>query len=151
MASPTQTVMAEPLQNETLKVPVTNAAAVCPPPIPEDEVAKVATTKFGNLQSMLSKQIDLHVSKSNSTSKSSAFDDSRWKELAVKDESAGFANIMERQWDVMTEKHLSQLQTAELKHIRNMKASLQQQIAALQDSLKAFQQAEMEILMTSSS
>jgi len=49
----------------------------------------------------------------------------------------------------MTETHLSPAQKAELQHIRNMKVSLQQQIAALHSSHKAFERAEMDLLMTS--
>jgi len=99
---------------------------------------------------MLVKQMDLHVNKSSAVSLNTPFVDERWKELPPQ-EASGFAQIVERQWDVMTEKHLSPAQKAELQHVRNMKASLQQQITALQNSFEAFQNAEMELLMTSNS
>merc|ERR1711920_258723 len=138
------------LQNSKLQeVAAAAAAPVSPPPIPQEEVVKVATSKNDNLHHMLAKQIDLHVNKSSAASSSTPFDDERWKELPPQEAASGFAEIVERQWDVMTEKHLSPSQRAELQHIRNMKSSLQQQIAALQSSFKAFEHAEMEILMKS--
>lgn len=140
------------LQNSKLQeVAAAAAAPVPPPPISEEEVLKVATSKTDSLHSMLAKQIDAHVSKSSGASLSTPFDDKRWKELPGPEEASGFAQMMERQWDVMTEKHLSHAQKAELQHIRNMKTSLQQQVAALQNSLEAFQHAEIELLMSANS
>lgn len=137
-------------QNSKLQeVAVAAAAPVSPPPIPKEEVMKVATSKNDSLHNMLAKQIDLHVNRSSAAMPSTSFDDERWKELPPQEDASGFAEIVERQWDVMTEKHLSPSQKAELQHIRNMKSSLQQQIAALQNSFKAFERAEMEILMKS--
>jgi hypothetical protein len=140
------------LQNSKLQeVAAAAAAPVPPPPISEEEVLKVATSKTDSLHSMLAKQIDAHVSKSSGASLSTSFDDKRWKELPGPEEASGFAQMVERQWDVMTEKHLSHAQKAELQHIRNMKTSLQQQIAAFQNSLEAFQHAEIELLMSANS
>lgn len=119
------------------------------PPILEEEVSKVATSKSGSLQNTIAKQIDIHVNKSSASSQSNYFHDDRWKELPPQEEASGFAEIVERQWDVMTEKHLGPAQKAELQHIRNMKVSLRQQISALQSSLKAYESAEMELLMSS--
>jgi len=126
-----------------------HSASAKPLPIPQDEVLKAATSKSDSLHSMLAKQIDLHVNKSGAHSVSTPFVDERWKELPPQELASGFAEIVERQWDVMTEKHLSPAQKAELQHIRNMKVSLQQQIASLQSSHKAFERAEMDLLMTS--
>jgi len=137
-------------KNSSLQDTVAAAAATaCPPPISQDEVTKVATCKMDNLHSMISKQIDLHVNKSNPAARSTPFDDKRWKQLPPQDEASGFAEIVETQWDVMTEKHLGPAQKAELQHVRNMKTSLQQQIAALKNSLAAFESAEMALLMAS--
>ena len=94
-----------------------------------------------NLHHMLSKQIDMHVQRSNSAS---AFDDERWMPLS---DGGGFAEIAEKQWDVMTEKHLSPAQKAELLHVRNMMQSLKQQIQSLNTSLEGFQRAERELLV----
>ncbi|CAE7555429.1 Gars1 [Symbiodinium pilosum] len=115
--------------------------------IPETEVARRASTKSENLQNMLAKQIDLHVQSAASSSK--AFDDERWKPLSPKAESSGFAEVAEKQWDILTEKHLSPGQRAELLHVRNMQASLRQQIASLSTSLAAFERAERELLLGS--
>ena len=90
---------------------------------------------------MLSKQIDEHVQRT----RSSAFDDERW--VAIEAISPkGFAELAEKQWDVMTEKHLNPAQKAELLHVRNMIKSLKQQIASLGSSLEGFQRAERELL-----
>jgi hypothetical protein len=129
---------------------VATATQASPPRISEAEVQKFATSKRDSLQIMLSEQIDLHVNKSCGKSLSIPFDDERWKELPPPGEGSGFVEMAEKQWDVMTEKHLSPAQKAELLHVRNMKASLQQQIATLQCSFKAFERAEMELLMMSS-
>jgi len=138
------------LQNKKLQEVASAAAApASPPPIPQEEVVKVAASKNDSLHHMLAKQIDLHVNRSSEAASSNTFDDQRWKELPPQEAASGFAEIVERQWDIMTEKHLSPSQKAELQHIRNMKSSLQQQIAALQRSFEAFEHAEMEILMTS--
>ena len=111
------------------------------PLIPEPEVAKRASSKSENLQAMLSKQIDEHVQRT----RSSAFDDERW--VAIEAISPkGFAELAEKQWDVMTEKHLNPAQKAELLHVRNMIKSLKQQIASLGSSLEGFQRAERELL-----
>ncbi|CAJ1344623.1 unnamed protein product [Effrenium voratum] len=112
-----------------------------PRPIPETEVARRASVKSENLHHMLSKQIDMHVQRSNSAS---AFDDERWMPLS---DGGGFAEIAEKQWDVMTEKHLSPAQKAELLHVRNMMQSLKQQIQSLNTSLEGFQRAERELLV----
>lgn len=133
-------------QNKKLQeVAVVVAEPAVHPPIPEEEVMKVATSKSNSLHNTL---VDLHVHRSNSTSLSKPFVDKRWKELPPQ-ESAGFAQMVEQQWDVMTEQNLGPLQNAELQHIRNMKRSLQQQIAALQRSYEAFESAEVELLMAS--
>lgn len=116
-----------------------------PLPIPEEEIMKVATSKSDSLHNTL---FHLHVQRSNATSRSKPFVDERWKELPAQ-ESAGFAQTVERQWDVMTERNLGPAQKAELQHIRNMKSSLQEQIASLRRSHDAFERAEMELLMAS--
>lgn len=108
--------------------------------IPEPEVARRASCKSESLQAMLSKQIDEHVQRSSS---STAFDDERWVPISP---SRGFAELAETQWDIMTEKHLSPAQRAELIHVRNMITSLKQQISSLNGSLEAFQRAERELL-----
>eukprot|EP00434_Breviolum_minutum_P031179 symbB.v1.2.027574.t1/scaffold2839.1/size69180/4 len=108
--------------------------------IPEPEVARRASSKSESLQAMLSKQIDEHVQRSSS---SAAFDDERWVPISP---SRGFAELAETQWDIMTEKHLSPAQRAELIHVRNMITSLKQQISSLNGSLEAFQRAERELL-----
>lgn len=110
------------------------------PLIPEPEVAKRASSKSENLQAMLSKQIDEHVQRT----RSAAFDDERW--VAIDASPKGFAELAEKQWDVMTEKHLNPAQKAELLHVRNMIKSLKQQIASLNSSLEGFQRAERELL-----
>lgn len=122
-----------------------------PPPIPQEEVLKVASSRSDNLHSMLAQQMDLHIQKSSAAaaSHSTPFVDERWKELSAKEGAAGFAEFAEKQWDVMTEQHLGPAQKAELQHIRNMKSSLQQQIAALQSSYKAFEAAEIQMLLAS--
>ncbi|CAE6955787.1 Gars1 [Symbiodinium natans] len=109
--------------------------------IPETEVARRASTKSENLHSMLAKQIDLHVQNAASHT-ARAFDDDRWKPLSPK--ASGFAEMAEKQWDILTEKHLSPSQRAELLHVRNMQVSLRQQIASLSTSLAAFERAERE-------
>lgn len=136
--------------NKLQELPAAAHPALAKPlPIPHDEVLKAATSKSDSLHTMLAKQIDLHVNKSAEHSVSTPFVDECWKELPPQELASGFAEIVERQWDVMTEKHLSPAQKAELQHIRNMKVSLQQQITALQSSHKAFERAEMDLLMTS--
>lgn len=47
----------------------------------------------------------------------------------------------------MTEQHLSPSQRAELLHVRNMIASLKQQMACLSSSLEAFERAERDLLI----
>eukprot|EP00931_Biecheleriopsis_adriatica_P050713 TRINITY_DN2938_c0_g1_i1.p1 TRINITY_DN2938_c0_g1~~TRINITY_DN2938_c0_g1_i1.p1 ORF type:complete len:793 (-),score=191.70 TRINITY_DN2938_c0_g1_i1:160-2538(-) len=135
-------------QSEAARATVPPSAE--PMPIPETELVKVASQKAENLQSILAKQIDMHVQKASASAasgrKSSAFNDELWKELPAQ-ETSGFAEIAETQWDVMTEKHLSPVQRAELLHIRNMQRSLKQQIADLGSSLKAFERAERELLV----
>ncbi|CAK8985407.1 [F-actin]-monooxygenase MICAL2 (Molecule interacting with CasL protein 2) (MICAL-2) (mMical2) [Durusdinium trenchii] len=101
--------------------------------ISEPEVARRATEKSENLQAMLSKQIDVHLQRSSSST--AAFDDERWVPISPKQ---GFAELAEKQWDVMTEKHLSPTQRAELLHIRNMIKSLNHQIAAIDVPLPYF-------------
>lgn len=127
--------------------PETNAPA--PIAIPQGEVAKASQIKTESLQNLLAKQIDVHVKElqQGKERKSSAFQDELWKELP---KQAGFAEMAETQWDIMTEQHLSPMQRAELLHVRNMKASLQQQIDTLKGSLAAFERAEREILVQTS-
>lgn len=120
-------------------------ALVVPKPIPEQELIKVASTKAENLQSMLAKQIDIHVKQTSAaTTQRHPFEDDLWKELP---QSSGFAEMVETQWDVMTETHLSPAQKAELLHIRNMMTSLKQQISSLNNSLHAYERAEKELLV----
>lgn len=110
------------------------------------EVEKVAPSFLDSLNSKLAKQMDKHVQDSVSSPEkrsSVCFDDQLWKELP---QDGGYIQRVETAWDVMTEQHLSPAQKAELTHIRNMKSSLQQQIASLQNSLKAFEKAEIEML-----
>lgn len=127
------------------EVAVAAAEPAAPLPIPKEEVVKVASIKNNGLQNTL---LDLHVQRSSVSSLSKPFADERWKELPTQD-PAGFAQIAEQQWDVMTESNLGSVQKAELQHIRNMKSSLQQQIAALKRSYEAFECAEVELLMAS--
>jgi len=130
------------------------AVPSAPMPIPEPEVARVASQRNDSLHSMLAKQIDLHVQQAGAMAspgrKISAFNDELWKELPAQ-ETCGFAEIAETQWDIMTEKHLSSVQKAELVHVRNMKQSLKQQIAALTASMQAFERAERELLLSGGS
>lgn len=118
-----------------------------PTPIPQNEVIDAAASKASNLNSMLEQFIDARLTKTNASSQSAAFDDKRWKALPVDENITGFAELAKKEWDVMTEKHLSPVQRAELHHIRNMKATLQHQISRLKSSLEAFEKAEMEMLM----
>lgn len=124
------------------------AAAPDRQPIPESEVIKVASSKNENLQSMLVKQIDVHVQQTRAAStadrRSTPFIDEAWKELPAE---SGFAELAETAWDVMTEKHLGPVQKVELVHVRNMMNSLKQQISALTNSLEAYKRAEREILL----
>ena len=115
------------------------------PLISEPEVARKASFKSENLQAMLSKQIDEHVhgTRAAAAHSRSAFDDERWVAISPK----GFAELAEKQWDVMTEKHLNPAQKAELLHVRNMIKSLKQQIASLNNSLEGFERAERELLI----
>merc|ERR1711904_274545 len=116
--------------------------------IPESEVMKVASSKNENLQSMLVKQIDVHVQQTRAAStadrRSTPFIDEAWKELP---KESGFVELAETAWDVMTEKHLGPVQRAELTHVRNMMSSLRQQISTLADSLETYKRAEREILL----
>jgi len=129
-----------------------------PPPIPQEEVKKRASFKSDNLHNMLAKQMERHVQRTveRKPSISIPFNDERWKELSPHEEASGYTQMAEREWDVMTEQHLSPGQKAELQHIRNMKcslkqqmASMQQQIALLQSSYEAFGRAETEMLVKS--
>jgi len=118
--------------------------------IPEPEVARRASATSENLHNMLAKHIDLHVQQSASSSRApKAFDDDRWKPLSPKAETSGFAEMAEKQWDILTEKHLSPGQRAELLHVRNMMGSLRQQIETLNTSLAAYERAERELLLGS--
>jgi hypothetical protein len=145
-------------QQQNSETPTPASKPAVPLPIPEAELKQVALSKNDSLHitlakqldNVLSKQIDSHINKSSAASLSCPFDDTRWKELPIQDESSGFAQIVEREWDVMTEKHLNPTGKAELQYIRNMKSSLKQQIASLQSSLTAFERAEMELLTSSS-
>jgi hypothetical protein len=119
---------------------------MAPTPIPEPELARVASNKAESLQSMLAKHIDSHVKQASAQHKRPAFNDELWKELP---EQEGFVEMAETQWDVMTEKHLSPMQRAELLHIRNMKTSLAHQIEMLQSSLSVYERAERELLIGS--
>merc|ERR1711972_996184 len=134
------------------------AAAAVPAehtPIPETELAKVALVKTQSLQRMLSKQMELHVQRTPSVASSaavrvrrnSAFNDDLWKELPLQEETSGFAEIAEKEWDIVTEEHLGPAQRAELLHVRNMMTSLKEQIATLNDSLEGYRKAERELLL----
>jgi len=135
-----------------------DSSPMSPRPIPQEEVVKVANSKSDNLHSMLAQQMERYVQKATAAvaSVSTPFNDERWKELSPQEEASGFVQRAEREWDVMTEQHLSPAQKAELQHIRNMKSSLQQQITSmqqqitlLQSSYEAFEHAETEMLVKS--
>jgi len=137
--------------SKLVDVAATVSTPPAPTPISESEVMRVATNKTENLHNMLAKQIDMHVQQASTASaanrKSAVFNDELWKELP-QPEASGFAEIAETAWDIMTEKHLTPAQKAELTHVRNMMASLRHQIATLSSSLEAYQCAERELLLS---
>merc|ERR1712113_1106037 len=106
-----------------------------PKPISQSELVEAATIRRTSFHNLLAEQIDRHVQQQSgaaTSARKSSFNDDLWKELPAE---AGYAKLAETQWDHMTGKHLSPAQRAELCHVRNMMASLKQQIATLNSSL----------------
>merc|ERR1712008_20070 len=109
----------------------------------EEELERKASIKVGNLHAKLAAQMDKHVQQtSNPGSTRKTFNDDKFKALPQRELDGGYAQLAEKEWDHMTENHLSPEKQAELQRIRNRQKALAAQIEALTLSLQGYQKAE---------